>query len=71
MKEWHPRSWVAILMGVIVLVFVIVTALIRLFHGVSADPKIMADMINGWKELMLAIVGGLMVWLGGRTDENH
>jgi hypothetical protein len=30
----------------------------------------MADMIASWKELMLAIIGGLMVWLGGRADDH-
>jgi uncharacterized membrane protein len=69
-NSWHPRSWLAILMGCIVLVFVLITGLLRFFGMGVSDPGVMADMIASWKELMLAIIGGLMVWLGGRADDH-
>jgi uncharacterized membrane protein len=69
--NWHPRSWLAILMGSIVLLFVLVTGMLRFFGMGINDPNVLADMIASWKELMLAIIGGLMVWLGGKGDADH
>jgi uncharacterized membrane protein len=70
-NQWHPRSWVALLLGLVVLVFVLITGLHRLFGVAVNDPTVMKDVVAGWKEIMLAIVGGLMVWIGGRGDAQH
>ena len=69
--NWHPRSWLALLMGSVVLLFVLVTGMLRFFGMGINDPNVLADMIASWKELMLAIIGGLMVWLGGKGDADH
>ena len=69
--NWHPRSWLALLMGSVVLLFVLVTGMLRFFGMGINDPNVLADMIASWKELMLAIIGGLMVWLGGKGDAEH
>jgi len=69
--NWHPRSWLALLMGSVVLLFVLVTGMQRFFGMGINDPNVLADMIASWKELMLAIIGGLMVWLGGKGDAEH
>ena len=58
-------------MGCIVLLFVLITGMLRFFGMGLSDPSVMADLIASWKELMLAIIGGLMVWLGGRHDADH
>jgi len=58
-------------MGSVVLLFVLVTGMLRFFGMGINDPNVLADMIASWKELMLAIIGGLMVWLGGKGDADH
>ena len=62
MKDWHPRSWLAMIMGVAVLLFMVLVAVSRLF---GVNP--MAEAVGAWKEIMLSIIGGLMVWLGGEN----
>jgi hypothetical protein len=62
MKDWHPRSWLAMLMGIAVLLFIVLSAIARI---VGVNP--VTEAVGAWKEIVLSIVGGLMVWLGG-TD---
>ena len=58
-------------MGSVVLMFVLVTGMLRFFGMGINDANVLADMVASWKELMLAIIGGLMVWLGGKGDADH
>lgn len=62
MKDWHPKSWTALLLGICVLVYILLAGLFRMVHP---SPNAMAaEAVGAWKELMLAIVGGLLVWIG-------
>lgn len=67
MKDWHPKSWAALLMGSIVLVFVLDSFIFRIIHP---DPAfVVKETAEFWKELMLAIIGGLMVWIGSEPKD--
>jgi hypothetical protein len=48
------------LLGVAVLMFILLSAVARM-TGVNPQEYSVA----AWKEIVLSIVGGLMVWLGG------
>lgn len=65
MKGWHPRSWLALLMGVAVIIFMLESGIIRMM-GVTPHE----GLIGAAKEIMLALIGGLMVWLGGSRDDD-
>lgn len=54
-------------MGSIVLVFVLDSFIFRVIHP---DPAfVVKETAEFWKELMLAIVGGLMVWIGSEPKD--
>ena len=63
--KWHPKSIVALILGSTILVIVLLSGALELIH-VEVVGKESPEAIGAWKEIMMAIVGGLLAWIGGR-----
>lgn len=67
--NWHPKSIVALILGITVLAFVLFSGVIRLVV-VPEAPQLDKSTIEAWKEILVTIVGGLLVWIGGQDDRS-
>lgn len=64
--NWSPRAVIALLLGVVVLIFVLFSGAHKLLHPAESS---VAFVVEAWKELLVTIVGGLLVWIGGKPKQ--
>ena len=65
MKNWNPKDWIALVIALIILTFVLsgtIASFIRVADGNAITP----EAIGMWKDIMLILVGALATWLGGK-----
>ena len=62
--KWTPQSWVAMILGMILVIFFVASAIYRLVNPDIFPPE---HTSSAWKEIVMAIVGGLLTWMGGQN----